>query len=249
MNALLVDVYLDELLTDDAADRSADSAADGSADGATAARPDPRIDSDASATAPQANTATATAQPAIAATDIPAPLVNAQPATVKPSPIAPTTPDAPPLVSDAAMPARATASGALPATSRWLRVGVGTDHYALELLRVQEVVRVAPIIAMRGTHASVLGVMNLRGRIVPVLDLGRWLDGPAVSVQPDSRIVVVERDDELIGVLVTQVEDVTPLGREQVEPPLAGAAGVIVGIARAGRTPPVVLLDANALFG
>jgi purine-binding chemotaxis protein CheW len=90
--------------------------------------------------------------------------------------------------------------------------------------------------------------MNLRGRIVPVFDLGRWLDGPEVVVSEHSRIVVVERDDELIGVLVTVVEDVATLGREHIEPPLAGsAAGAIVGIARVHQVP-TVLLDANALF-
>lgn len=133
-------------------------------------------------------------------------------------------------------------------SSRWLRVGIGADHYAFELLRVQEVVRVAPIVAMRGAAPAVLGVMNLRGRIVPVFDLGRWLGSADVIVSEHSRTVVVERNDELIGVLVTMVEDVATLGREHIEPPLAGsAAGAIMGIARVGRTP-TVLLDANALF-
>ncbi len=137
---------------------------------------------------------------------------------------------------------------AVASSSRWLRVGIGGDHYAFELLRVQEVVRVAPIVAMRGATAAVLGVMNLRGRIVPVFDLGLWLGSPAVIADEHSRIVVVERSDELIGVLVTAVEDVATLGREHIEPPLAGnAPGAIVGIARVGHTP-TVLLDANALF-
>ena len=128
-------------------------------------------------------------------------------------------------------------------------VGIGRDHYAFELLRVQEVVRVAPIVAMRGATVAVLGVMNLRGRIVPVFDLGRWLGGSDVCADEHSRIVVIERDDELIGVLVTVVEDVATLGRDQIEPPLVGNdAGAIVGIARVGSAP-TVLLDANALFG
>lgn len=134
-------------------------------------------------------------------------------------------------------------------TSRWLRLGIGRDHYAFELLRVQEVVRVAPTVAMRGAPPAVIGVMNLRGRIVPVFDLGRWLGGDAVVATEHSRIVVVERDDELIGVLVTAVEDVATLAREHIEPPLLGSdAGAILGIARIGRSP-TVLLDANALFG
>ena len=134
-------------------------------------------------------------------------------------------------------------------THRWLRVAIGGDSYAIELLCVQEVVRVAPIVAMRGANHAVLGVMNLRGRIVPVFDLGLWLG--TARVQPDerSRIVVVEREDELIGVLVTLVEDVVTLAQHRIEPPLPGsAAGPIVGVARVGATP-TVLLDAGALFG
>lgn len=144
------------------------------------------------------------------------------------------------------VPARArTATGG----NRWLRVGVGRDSYAFELLRVQEVVRVAPVVPMRGAGHAVLGVMNLRGRIVPVFDLGLWLDVGAVHADDRSRVVVIERDDELIGVLVTLVEDVVSLDREHVEPPLAGTdPGPTLGVARISASP-TVLLDADALFG
>lgn len=132
--------------------------------------------------------------------------------------------------------------------SRWLRMGIGADRYAFELLRVQEVVRTVPILAMRGANVAVLGVMNLRGRIVPVFDLGHWLGTAGVTADERARIVVVERDDELIGVLVSSVEDVVTLGREHIEPPLAnGHPGATLGIARTGNAP-TVLLDANALF-
>lgn len=132
---------------------------------------------------------------------------------------------------------------------RWVRVTVAADSYALELLCVQEVVRVMPIVAMRGAARAVLGVMNLRGRIVPVFDLGLWLGLACVQSDDRSRIVVVERDDELIGVLVSTVEDVVTLGRDRIEPPLPGNdPGAILGIARVGATP-TVLLDANTLYG
>lgn len=140
-------------------------------------------------------------------------------------------------------------SNPTPASNRWLRVTVGAGSYALELLCVQEVVRVAPIVAMRGASRAVLGVMNLRGRIVPVFDLGLWLGTACVQPDERSRIVVVERDDELIGVLVTLVEDVVTLTQNRIEPPLPGSApGPIVGIARVGMAP-TVLLDAKTLFG
>ncbi|AXK71168.1 chemotaxis protein CheW [Lysobacter sp. TY2-98] len=157
-----------------------------------------------------------------------------------------TAPIAPiPRVPVAAPPGRArTATGG----NRWLRVCVANDSYAFELLRVQEVVRVAPVVAMRGAAHSVLGVMNLRGRIVPVFDLGLWLDVGSVHIEERSRVVVIERDDELIGVLVTCVEDVVSLEREHVEPPLLGAdPGPTLGVARVTDAP-TVLLDADALF-
>ncbi|MGY4516951.1 chemotaxis protein CheW [Lysobacter sp. HA18] len=188
-----------------------------------------------------------------------APVIAIEPPAVHPAPtpsparampsleaFAATTPIAPiPRVPVAATPGRArTATGG----NRWLRVCVSNDSYAFELLRVQEVVRVAPVVAMRGAAHSVLGVMNLRGRIVPVFDLGLWLDVGAVKADERSRVVVIERDDELIGVLVTCVEDVVSLEREHVEPPLHGTdPGPTLGVARVTEAP-TVLLDADALF-
>ncbi len=134
-------------------------------------------------------------------------------------------------------------------THRWLRVAVGEDSYAIELLRVQEVGRTAPIVAMRGAAPSVLGAMNLRGRIVPVFDLGLWLGTGRVTPDERARIVVVERDNELIGALVSAVDDVVTLGPDRIEPPLmASPSRAIVGVARVVAKP-TVLLDANALFG
>lgn len=134
-------------------------------------------------------------------------------------------------------------------THRWLRVAVGEDSYAVELLRVQEVGRTVPIVAMRGAAPSVLGAMNLRGRIVPVFDLGLWLGTERVTPDERARIVVVERDNELIGALVSAVDDVVTLGPDRIEPPLmASPSKAIVGVARVVAKP-TVLLDANALFG
>jgi len=183
----------------------------------------------------------------------PLPVPPAAPAAPEPAPVAVPAPRpvaAAPAPLRAPAPAAATAPVSYQAQdSRWLRVMVGGDSYALELLRVQEVVRVAPIVAMRGARPAVLGVMNLRGRIVPVFDLGLWLGAGHVDADEHSRIVVVERDDELIGVLVSAVEDVVTLGRDRIEPPLPGGpAGVILGVARVGAAP-TVLFDAYALYG
>lgn len=199
--------------------------------------------------APDHASAAGPAPGAFASAPIPAPIPPPAPEpampAVLPAPAAPAppTPPTPPL---ATLPPPASV---IAQASRWLRVMVGRDSYALELLRVQEVVRLVPIVAMRGAQPAVLGVMNLRGRIVPVFDLGLWLGTGHVDADEHSRIVVVERDDELIGVLVSAVEDVVTLGRDRIEPPLQGSApGVILGVARVGAAP-TVLFDAYALYG
>lgn len=165
------------------------------------------------------------------------------PAATRPAPAAHRTGLRPVELTPPALPPSVTT------THRWLRVAVGEDSYAVELLRVQEVGRTVPIVAMRGAAPSVLGAMNLRGRIVPVFDLGLWLGTGRVIPDERARIVVVERDNELIGALVSAVDDVVTLGPDRIEPPLMAAPSrAIVGVARVVAKP-TVLLDANALFG
>jgi purine-binding chemotaxis protein CheW len=202
--------------------------------------------------------------PAVAV--LPAAAVAAQPAPTPPTPppppkhaiasipapqsasAAPLRPDAAAACEDSARASPPPRELSAPQPQRWVRVAVDADSYALELLCVQEVVRLAPIVAMRGAAAAVLGVMNLRGRIVPVFDLGLWLGVGQVAPDEHSRIVVVEREDELIGVLVSAVEDVVTLSRDRIEPPVPGAdPGPTLGVARVGPSP-TVLLDAGALY-
>ena len=134
------------------------------------------------------------------------------------------------------------------ASARWLRARLGADSYAFQLLKVQEVVRVSPVVAMRGAAVHVLGVMNLRGRIVPVTDLALWLGTGRVDADEQSRIIVLEHQDELIGVLVSALDDVTSISEDDIEQPFqVASAGAVLGISRSDGTP-TVLLDATALF-
>lgn len=136
-----------------------------------------------------------------------------------------------------------------PSGQRWLRMAIDQDRYAVELLRVQEVVRVVPVTAVRGAVPSLLGVMNLRGRIVPVHDLGRWLGCGRVMPDERARIVVLEHQDELVGLLVTAVTDVVTLDVLQIEPPTPGTRDrTSLGIARTPGVAPTVLLDARVVF-
>ena len=136
--------------------------------------------------------------------------------------------------------------------TRWLRLRCDQQHYALELLKVQEVVRPATLLPLRGAAPHMLGVMNLRGQVVPVLDLGIRLGGVPVEDDALTRIVVLEEDGEALGLKVSAVEDVANLTDSQIEPPDTAricqiSNDLFRGVARLGSRP-MILLDASVLL-
>lgn len=95
---------------------------------------------------------------------------------------------------------------------------IGKCRYGLETTRVQEVVRLSEITQVRHAPEEVLGVMNLRGRIVTILDLGKKLGLENLEVTQDSRIFIVSMGQESVGLLVDQVADVVPLEEQSLFP-------------------------------
>src|ERR1700742_819154 len=73
---------------------------------------------------------------------------------------------------------------------------------ALDAAGIQEVIRVGPITPVRHAPESVAGIVNLRGKIVTVLDLGLRLGLPKAVPGPDTRIFIMEDGNEFIGLLV-----------------------------------------------
>lgn len=196
------------------------------------------------APAPVATTPTATASPPPA----PAPEPAAAPAPATPAP------RSAPILAGAA-PASAEPSTPAPAverTSRWLRLRCGHQAYGLELLKVQEVVLPSPLLALRGTPPAMLGVMNLRGQVVPVLDLGVHLGQASQPTTPATRFVVLEDKGDILGLRVSAVEDVVTLAEPQIEAPDRCRMGrlhndLFRGIARLSAEP-IILLDATCLL-
>lgn len=101
--------------------------------------------------------------------------------------------------------------------ARWLRLRCGSQAYAIELLKIREVVLPAPLLALRGAAPCVAGVMNLRGQVVPVVDLGVQLGIAPVEETPLTRIIVLDDSGDVLGLRVSAVEDVVLIGDAQVE--------------------------------
>jgi len=96
-----------------------------------------------------------------------------------------------------------------------LRLGV--QQYALDINDVREVIFVPEITAIPRQPQHTLGVLNLRGRVLPVVDLRRALGLPPVEPTSTSRVVVAQ-DGRLVGLLADEVSQVATVGRAAVEP-------------------------------
>jgi len=108
--------------------------------------------------------------------------------------------------------------------SRWVCFELAGQHYGLPILQVQEVLTDADIEPVPGAAADVLGVINLRGAIVSVLDLRRRLHLAERASDPQTRIVVLEHGGEPVGLRVDRVTQVRALPDSLVRPAPATSA-------------------------
>jgi purine-binding chemotaxis protein CheW len=123
---------------------------------------------------------------------------------------------------------------------------LGADRYAVPITSVREILRVGRFTPVGTAPAFVLGVINLRGVILTVLDLRVFFGLETGPVGDDARILVAEGGGMAVGILVEQVEEIVDLPAARVKPPLSPAKGLVedyvVGIAAHGEQM-VVLID------
>jgi len=93
------------------------------------------------------------------------------------------------------------------------------EYYALDIQTVQEIVRMQTITSIPGSDPWVEGITNLRGRVVPVIDLRRRCGVAANDHTPETRIVVVGSPAGMVGFIVDAVSEVMRIPGDQVELP------------------------------
>lgn len=128
---------------------------------------------------------------------------------------------------------------------------VNNEQYAVDILRVQEINRMLAITQVPQSPAGVEGVINLRGRIIPIMDLRVRFGMPKGERTDESRIMVVESGGTIVGFIVDRVHEVLRIGRSTVDPAPAMSSTVesryIEGVAKlADRL--IILLDLDALL-
>ncbi|MGB4862912.1 MAG: chemotaxis protein CheW, partial [Tepidiformaceae bacterium] len=93
------------------------------------------------------------------------------------------------------------------------------EFYALDIQSVQEIVRMQAITSIPGSEPWVEGITNLRGRVVPVVDLRKRCAVEAGEHTPETRIVVVGSTTGMVGLIVDAVTEVMRIPADQVEAP------------------------------
>lgn len=131
--------------------------------------------------------------------------------------------------------------------AKYLTFRLGGAEYGVGILQVREIVAPTSITPVPQTPPYVRGVMNLRGRVIPVVDLGEKLGAGAAQRNAEACIIVVDVDG-LAGLLVDAVCDVLELCSAQIAPLPASRAvmpvdrGYVTGLAQ-GREALTILLD------
>ena len=113
---------------------------------------------------------------------------------------------------------------------------IDKSEYALPVSNVGEILRMVAIAPVPETPAWLPGVINLRGRVIPVIDLRARLGMPTVPVGINTPILVAEAEGQTVGLVADSVTELLTVPLDAVEPPdeLAGHGNTVESVARAG---------------
>jgi len=102
---------------------------------------------------------------------------------------------------------------------KYLTFLVENVGYGIEISYVVEIISVQDITLVPHTHAYVKGIINLRGTVVPVIDMGMRFGGAEIVYTEQTCIIVLSMDDMSVGILVDGVQDVTDIDDANIQDP------------------------------
>lgn len=101
---------------------------------------------------------------------------------------------------------------------QWATFRVDNERYGIDVMRVKEVLRYSDITPVPGAEDSILGILNLRGNVVTVIDTRTLFDLEQAETSDDTRVIVVElNDQEVVGLVVDRVDEVINLPQNEVD--------------------------------
>mgnify|MGYP003623491580 FL=1 len=103
---------------------------------------------------------------------------------------------------------------------------IGEEEFGVDILKVQEIIRTMEITKVPRAQDFVEGVINLRGKVIPIIDLRRRFGLSSKKHDKHTRIIVIEINNMIVGFVVDSVSEVLRIPAGTVEPPPPVVAGV-----------------------
>lgn len=129
---------------------------------------------------------------------------------------------------------------------------IGDEEFGVDILAVQEIIRMLQITMVPRAPFFIEGVINLRGKVIPVINMRTRFNKPSVEHNADTRIVVMELGQKIVGFLVDAVSEVLRIPTNTVEaaPPVVAGIGseYIKGVGKLDDRL-LILLDLEHLLG
>ena len=111
-------------------------------------------------------------------------------------------------------------------THQFVSFRLSDEEYGIPILRVQEIIRYEELTRIPQSEEFIDGVLNLRGRVVPVIDLRKRFILTDAERNNATRIVVVEIDNQVVGLVVDAVNEVQTIEENQIDPPPPLGTGI-----------------------
>ncbi len=128
---------------------------------------------------------------------------------------------------------------------------IGNEEYGVDILRVQEILKLPDVTKLPGSLEYIMGVIDLRGRVIPIVDLSNKFGILSNAEASKKRSIVVEISGKQVGLAIDSVSHVVRVNSNDIEPPPPVVKGIsgkyIVGIAKLDEGF-VVILDINQIF-
>ncbi|MGG4453134.1 chemotaxis protein CheW [Brevibacillus porteri] len=138
------------------------------------------------------------------------------------------------------------------AVDQQILLKMGNEYYGLSISLVREIIKPLPITRFPKSPPYVEGVIDLRGRILPIINLRKMFDLEPLEQTDDTRFVDLQMDGLNIGIIVDAVSEVMNIPQNLIEPAPPIIAGVegkyLQGIARLNDKL-IMLLDVDEIFG
>ncbi|PWW39790.1 MULTISPECIES: chemotaxis protein CheW [Paenibacillus] len=129
---------------------------------------------------------------------------------------------------------------------------LGSEEYGIEVDKVQTIERMMPITRVPKTFSFVKGVINLRGVVIPVIDLRGRFALPETEYTDQTRIVIVGVDDMQVGFIVDSANDVIDIKRDAIDSPPEVVGGVkaryLRGVAKLEDARLLIMLNLNEVL-